>query len=361
MKRMSLIIFSIGWLFIIVGSFLTNPSASNAQNDENPILIWDTGCRAPNYAGGIGVFINFTNKSDKTFKYVYFHLTPYNEVGDPEFDSISGHSAKVVKCIGPFAPGENNQDNHKNNWENVWYNYNITCFQIDSVSIDYMDGSSDYDILGQDVVREDVDNCCLVLSDADADCVADSEDNCPYIFNPDQADNDGDGIGDACTPIVPHTCDANHPNLCTTEVECTGSGLNWCNGACQVAACTTPSPAPMTHTVGACTDPSTAPVTVAGGKMNVNFNYDAPVEVIVGVMDTGFTSVQWLTSSCALQTDYAQAATNAQNLSCSDVSLPSNALDHGWVFWLVAPTASVDMTSDAWWTSGAYELSWYEY
>jgi hypothetical protein len=36
------------------------------------------------------------------------------------------------------------------------------------------------------------------MTDTDGDGVADSEDNCPDISNPDQGDTDGDGMGDAC-------------------------------------------------------------------------------------------------------------------------------------------------------------------
>lgn len=38
----------------------------------------------------------------------------------------------------------------------------------------------------------------VMLKDSDADGVGDYADNCPLTFNPDQADCDGDGVGDAC-------------------------------------------------------------------------------------------------------------------------------------------------------------------
>jgi len=34
--------------------------------------------------------------------------------------------------------------------------------------------------------------------DSDNDGVNDAEDNCPAVYNPDQPDSDGDGLGDAC-------------------------------------------------------------------------------------------------------------------------------------------------------------------
>ena len=39
--------------------------------------------------------------------------------------------------------------------------------------------------------------------DADNDGVPDISDNCRFDFNPDQADTDGDGLGDACDPLPP--------------------------------------------------------------------------------------------------------------------------------------------------------------
>jgi len=118
---------------------------------------------------------------------------------------------------------------------------------------------------------------------------------------------------------------------------------------------------PTEQNVASCdtTCQATAPITVNQGVLDVNFDYTAPVEIIAGVLSQDFSSAWWLTDSCTLSSDYAQAGSNISLLSCSNVPLPEGS-EQGWVFWLVAPTATADFGSNEWWSTGIYELMWYQ-
>jgi len=50
---------------------------------------------------------------------------------------------------------------------------------------------------------------CEEITDTDVDGIVDTADNCPVVYNPDQADTDDDGIGDACCCTVRGDVDGN--------------------------------------------------------------------------------------------------------------------------------------------------------
>jgi len=129
-----------------------------------------------------------------------------------------------------------------------------------------------------------------------------------------------------------------------------------CSGTTSV-----PQFPPATQYTGSCgaSCQTTAPLTVAGSAMDVRFNYTALVEVMGGVMSEDFSTVWWLTDSCNFSTDFEQAASSKQ-FSCTNVTMPTGS-EHGWVFWMVAPTATADFGDDEWWSTGVYELMWYQF
>lgn len=97
------------------------------------------------------------------------------------------------------------------------------------------------------------------LKDSDGDGVTDDLDNCRAVANPDQADTDGDGLGDACDPVDPDTdargCRFDGQELCGNGVDddCNGKVDDGCPctpGAVQ--ACFRGLPAQ--RNVGTCSD-----------------------------------------------------------------------------------------------------------
>jgi uncharacterized protein (TIGR03382 family) len=57
-------------------------------------------------------------------------------------------------------------------------------------------------------------------SDVDGDGVANESDNCPFVANADQLDSDNDGLGDACDP-TPKKADGG----CNAGGSTSGAGL----------------------------------------------------------------------------------------------------------------------------------------
>lgn len=84
-----------------------------------------------------------------------------------------------------------------------------------------------------DNVGNGIGDACRGISgslDSDGDGVSDPQDNCPNDFNPDQADLDSDGIGDVCDPDMDgdgiRNEEDNCPRAANLDSDRNGNGLD---------------------------------------------------------------------------------------------------------------------------------------
>jgi hypothetical protein len=121
-------------------------------------------------------------------------------------------------------------------------------------------------------------------ADVDGDGVPDQLDNCPTVANPDQADGDHDGVGDACDVA---TC-GNH----TREgyEECDGTDATQCPGACQVdCTCAPCGRAPIGGTKDKVKVTAHNGVGVLTAKLMLDLGTYVHEPVSVALADTGGT------------------------------------------------------------------------
>ncbi|HSP54449.1 MAG TPA: thrombospondin type 3 repeat-containing protein, partial [Dehalococcoidia bacterium] len=112
--------------------------------------------------------------------------------------------------------------------------------------------SVDADMDGLDANEEAYYGSNPLNPDSDADTLMDGSDNCPTVANPDQANFDGDGSGDACDPDVDGDGAANASDICPWTTPGQPADSNGCSqaqvdkdgdGACDPGAPST-GPAP---------------------------------------------------------------------------------------------------------------------
>lgn len=99
--------------------------------------IW---CSSHDSVGGVNVYFNFINNSDKVINYVNFGFTFYNAVGDVV--KCEYEDATINRCYktGPYAKGEG-LSGYGWSW-GKYYNWDIARVELVSLSLEYSDGTT---------------------------------------------------------------------------------------------------------------------------------------------------------------------------------------------------------------------------
>jgi hypothetical protein len=115
--------------------------ANKTKQDKlrNIIRVKSVKISEPNSAGGVDLYINWVNNSEKTVKYATFTCGLYNAVNDPINCSIRNHNSFVGNATGPIKKGSGSMAGY--GWENAWYNFSAKYAVIQSIHIEYVDGS----------------------------------------------------------------------------------------------------------------------------------------------------------------------------------------------------------------------------
>ncbi len=99
----------------------------------------ETWLNGPNSAGGVALRFTYKNDTEKTIKYAYFTVVPYNAVKDKVSCTVKRVSEQTVKITGPIEPNIHRTPR----WENLWYNNTIRTVELKEIEIEYMDGSKE--------------------------------------------------------------------------------------------------------------------------------------------------------------------------------------------------------------------------
>lgn len=94
---------------------------------------------SPDSAGGVELYFNFKNNSDKVIKYINFGVTFYNAVGDVAKCKYENATTNYCYDTGPFAKGEGRTGTWWH-WGD-FYNWDIASVDLVYLNIEYTDGT----------------------------------------------------------------------------------------------------------------------------------------------------------------------------------------------------------------------------
>jgi hypothetical protein len=179
---------------------------------------------------------------------VYDYQTVMVPVGVSQLEAaMPGCSTQIDLVCGPvkeYLGGGNLYGNSKLDWyhahetsggKDVWCNYEVPPVDTDEDGIaDTVDNCPAIANANQaNADGDSMGDACDALTDSDGDTVADDTDNCPNAANMDQADVDSDGTGDVCDALTDSDGDTvaddtdncpNAANMDQADVDSDGTG-----------------------------------------------------------------------------------------------------------------------------------------
>ncbi len=117
------------------------PEIELAKESGAPILITSLFTNDPNSASGVNVraWYYVLASQSNPIKYIDMEVVPYNAVGDLVASAIGDEKIKrSLRVTGPLV--ENEGEHVPAIWQNVWYNSSVKCTQLNSISIEMMNG-----------------------------------------------------------------------------------------------------------------------------------------------------------------------------------------------------------------------------
>ena len=112
--------------------------AEHIKSIKNSIKITSYYLTSPNSASGVSVYFYYKNLSDKVIKYLTWQGYPINAVGDPVSCQIRNVASYRGMDTGPVKKGQSGGGY----WDCAWYNSTAKKLILESIEIEYMDGSS---------------------------------------------------------------------------------------------------------------------------------------------------------------------------------------------------------------------------
>lgn len=115
------------------------PEFEAIEHARSIIRVTKVAVSAPDSVGGVELYFNYVNNSDKTIKYVYFGVSFYNTVGDLVTCRIKRDTVNNCYDTGPYKKGEGRTGTW---WHwGKFYNWDIVSAKLVSLKIEYTDGT----------------------------------------------------------------------------------------------------------------------------------------------------------------------------------------------------------------------------